>query len=298
VDRPGGARHADAYDVVNEFRSTFQRPLDKVTIQLRRFVGYECSADVVVAQRLKRLPTTLNKLGRQPSMDVTRMQDIGGCRAVLSTRAEIDAVLGRIGTHWKIADVYNYIDTPKASGYRAMHVVVVRDDRLIEIQLRTPGQHQWAVAVERIAPRIGASVKDGEGPPELLAFFALAARGIALEEAGRMPMRRSRASSKKPRCAFAASCDHRAKVPTVMPLIHFLLIYDHDRGELVQQRSFEDAAEAAAAYAQLEREHHLDLNLEIVLVGADSIETIQKTHGNYFARRNDLVISPYLEPVS
>lgn len=65
-------------------------------------------------------------------------------------------------------------------------------------------------------------------------------------------------------------------------LIHFLLVYDHVREELVSQDEFTDAGEAAEAYEALEREHRKDPNLEIVLVGADSIDTIKMTHGNYF----------------
>lgn len=81
-----------------------------------------------------------------------------------------------------------------------------------------------------------------------------------------------------------------------MPLIHFLLVFDLARQELLERREFTDAAEAAAAYAQLEREHHGDQNLEIVLVGADSIETIMTTHRNYFD--GIAAASPYLAVVA
>lgn len=68
-----------------------------------------------------------------------------------------------------------------------------------------------------------------------------------------------------------------------MPLIHFLLIYDRRRGQLIEApREFSDAAEAASAYAELEEQHRDDQHLEIVLVGSDSLDTIRRTHGNYF----------------
>ncbi|MHB8469481.1 MAG: RelA/SpoT domain-containing protein [Gaiellaceae bacterium] len=172
-----------AWGVVRDYRSSFQRPLDKVTIQLRRFVGYETS-EVVVAQRLKRMPTILNKLSRQPTMDITRMQDIGGCRAVMPSADVVQAVLARIGRHWGFERVYDYVEHPKESGYRAVHVSVLRSDRLIEIQLRTPWQQQWAAAVERAGARMGVSVKDGQGPDEILRYFRLLGSAIALEESG------------------------------------------------------------------------------------------------------------------
>ena len=186
ADEPVPDEVVAAWIVVGDFRASFQRPLDKVTIQLRRFVARETSG-VIVAQRLKRMPTILDKLGRQPTMDITRMQDIGGCRAVLPSLAEIDAVLTRIGHHWHVERMYDYVTHPKSSGYRAIHAAVLRNDRLIEIQLRTPGQQQWAVAVERMGARLGVSVKDGAGPEPVQRFFGLLGRAIALEEAGEPP---------------------------------------------------------------------------------------------------------------
>lgn len=63
---------------------------------------------------------------------------------------------------------------------------------------------------------------------------------------------------------------------------HFLLVYDLKKGRLLTQKEFADPVEAAAAYSQAELEHRGEDDLEIVLVGADSIETIMRTHGHYF----------------
>lgn len=63
---------------------------------------------------------------------------------------------------------------------------------------------------------------------------------------------------------------------------HFLIVFDTTRQELVSKQEFEDNEQAAAAYAELERQHRHDRSVEIVLVSADSIETIKRTHGNYF----------------
>jgi putative GTP pyrophosphokinase len=184
-DPPVTDEVAEAWLLVRDFRAGFQRPLDKVTIQLRRIVGYE-SEEVVVAQRLKRMPTILDKLERQPTMDITRMQDIGGCRAVL-LGSERDRVLERIGSHWPVQKVYDYVEAPKPTGYRAIHVVVLRDDRLIEIQLRSRAQQRWAVAVERTGVRLRQPVKDGVGPEPVLRYFWLLGEVIGLMEGGVPP---------------------------------------------------------------------------------------------------------------
>ena len=65
-------------------------------------------------------------------------------------------------------------------------------------------------------------------------------------------------------------------------LRHFLLLHDPRRRRL-DVMEFDDAAAAIAAYSALELEHLGQPDLEIVLLGADSLDTIRKTHGHYFS---------------
>lgn len=71
-----------AIDLAWAYRAEFQRPLTGVVMGLRSFLKTE-GAPVVVAQRLKRLPTIIDKLVRHPTMQLSYMQDIGGCRAII-----------------------------------------------------------------------------------------------------------------------------------------------------------------------------------------------------------------------
>lgn len=66
-------------------------------------------------------------------------------------------------------------------------------------------------------------------------------------------------------------------------LIHFLLVFSHAEQRLIDKQQFVDVNEAAEAYRAAEERYrgHSD-EFEVVLVGADSIETIEKTHGHYF----------------
>ncbi len=82
-----------------------------------------------------------------------------------------------------------------------------------------------------------------------------------------------------------------------MPLIHYLLIYNIDLGRLVDTEEFTDAVAAGNRYAELERKYAGQGAIEIVLVGADSIETIKRTHGQYFAENSSATASPYLAGV-
>jgi hypothetical protein len=80
-----------------------------------------------------------------------------------------------------------------------------------------------------------------------------------------------------------------------VPIVHFLLVYDRSLGKLVYDQPFSNSTEAVRAYEEMEEKHRGESHMEIVLVGADSIETIMLTHGNYF----DAVpsASPYLAGV-
>lgn len=67
------------------------------------------------------------------------------------------------------------------------------------------------------------------------------------------------------------------------PIQHFLLIYDHRLGRLINTIEFgQDAKRAVEAYQQMEAEHRSHDWMDIVLVGSDSLDTIRVTHANYF----------------
>jgi hypothetical protein len=64
---------------------------------------------------------------------------------------------------------------------------------------------------------------------------------------------------------------------------HFLLVFDHKAGKLIDQRDFGTDSEAAvAAYAECEKHYQDNPMMDIVLIGSDSIETVRLTHANYF----------------
>jgi hypothetical protein len=76
-------------------------------------------------------------------------------------------------------------------------------------------------------------------------------------------------------------------------ILHFLLVFDHERGELIDMREFGGDGDAAvAAYAAKEQEFQGRDRVEIVLVGSDSLDTVRLTHANYFD--GSVTVSKYL----
>lgn len=175
-----------ALRVITDYRAMHEYPLRKVTMGVRSMLKTALPGETIrPGQRFKRLDRILGKLGRFPRMRLSQMEDIGGCRAVISERAGVYAVLGRIRRNWPDAKVTDYIAEPKPDGYRGVHIIERRDSRLIEVQLRTVRQHVWAEAVERLYLGLGHNLKDGYGPVDLREYFRLAAGRLAAQEVGR-----------------------------------------------------------------------------------------------------------------
>jgi putative GTP pyrophosphokinase len=175
---PSDINHA--FFTIEWWRGLHARPLTSVSANLRHYV--KPHGQVLVTQRLKRLPTVVDKLLREPKMKLSQMADIGGCRALLPDQAAVYAVVKRLRKNWDVVRVRDYAAEPKKSGYRAVHVIVRRKGRLIEVQLRTPLQDEWANQVEEDSRRVGRDFKGGRGQSEVHEYYVVVSEVLALRE--------------------------------------------------------------------------------------------------------------------
>lgn len=162
-----------AWQALTWWRSRHARPLSMVAANLRYHVDCEdgrVRGHLEVAQRLKRLPTIIDKLAREQGR-VTQMQDIGGVRAVLPSLRHVYAGRRRLLKTWTIIWVRDYIAEPKSSGYRALHVIVQRRGYPIEVQLRTIARDVWANSVEEQSRESGVGLKFGAGDDDVHAML-------------------------------------------------------------------------------------------------------------------------------
>ena len=66
-----------------------------------------------------------------------------------------------------------------------------------------------------------------------------------------------------------------------------LLLLDINEGNiLIENFHKQDLALAATRYADLEKQHKNDSNIDVVLVAAESIKNLKKAYPNYFADSN------------
>ena len=114
----------DALAVISNFRSAHSFPLNTLTMGLRRR-SKVVSPNCLVAQRIKRLSSIGAKLRRFPGLRLSQMQDIGGCRSVLNSVEEVQAVVEKFrnsSIRHQLARTDDYMVQPKPSGYRGVHL--------------------------------------------------------------------------------------------------------------------------------------------------------------------------------
>ena len=70
-------------------------------------------------------------------------------------------------------------------------------------------------------------------------------------------------------------------------IVYFLIRFDRAEGRQVDLQEFTDSNEAVAAYTSEEERYVDQPQMDIVLLGSTSIETVKKTHGNYFDSDTD-----------
>lgn len=181
----------EALKVIDNWRASHAYPLHIIYCHLKR--KYD-ERGFIVAQRLKRLDSIVKKLDREPTMSLWTMQDLGGCRVVVPTIKDVYDVVNSYKSsrvRHKLVKEYDYIQEPKLSGYRSLHLVykfhsdtkeTYNRNMLIEIQLRTHLQHLWATAIETMGLFTNQALKASKGEKDTLRFFKLISTLFAMKE--------------------------------------------------------------------------------------------------------------------
>lgn len=116
----------------------------------------------IAVGRIKTWSTLLDKLKKRSRLSTIR--DIAGTRIVLPTSktplSAQDVALNKVLEKWPSGEVIDRRVTP-SFGYRAVHVEVVQDGFIVEIQIRTVLQHAWAQMYESLADDVGRQIRYG-----------------------------------------------------------------------------------------------------------------------------------------
>lgn len=169
-------------NVVRPWRHAHAYPLQKASANLRSYMRNV--PDARVSQRLKKFATIVDKLARFEGMKLSRMEDIGGCRVVVPDMDVSRELARRLKKNWTVKRDRDYVAEPKPDGYRARHLVAVKDGWFVEVQIRTVLQDFWANTVERDGRRTGVGLKFGNGTAAVRDQYRQISELMAAEERG------------------------------------------------------------------------------------------------------------------
>ena len=154
--RQGITRSArEEYSALRRYLDTFRLNLEG---ELRLL-----APDADVASRTKRVETVVAKLLRRPDLPLSHMTDLAGCRIVVPNRTTQQAVVTRLQEAYDVRELDDKSENPRF-GYRAVHLDISYQGRLMEIQVQTRNQFRWQQTAERAAG-YDVSIKYGGGHP-------------------------------------------------------------------------------------------------------------------------------------
>jgi Region found in RelA / SpoT proteins len=308
---PEPAILGEAYGIIQNWRTSHAMPLLTFRIGLaQRAKRVEPKA--VIAQRLKRFSSVMKKLAREPNMKLSQMQDLGGCRAIMSNIEAVEKLYGLYRE--QDADLfqsegglkcYDYIRNPKSDGYRGIHVVGRYNARVqknepwnghrIEIQLRSQLQHAFATAVETVTTFTRTPLKFGSGPQEWRRFFSLMGSALAIREgtalvsgtptnqADLIKELRELTRKLKVRSRLRGWTSALKAMPkrNIIDASWLLLVLDVS-GNTIRVTGYSDRKEASEAVAAIETSPQAD-QLDAVLVWVNSARGLRRAYPNYYA---------------
>ena len=265
--------------------------------------------DIVVALRHKRRNTIFGKLARFPRMQLSRMDDVAGCRLIFRDIASLyefrDALHQARFKHGlrNEKERYDYIKRSKNTGYRGVHDIYEYDVRsktgekykglLIELQYRTIYQHAWATCVEVVGFITESQPKFEQGDIRYQRILALASEIIArtCEQSTAfhpelnadelvhdfLELDRELNFMRMLRGLNAADSDISGGKNFILSFV------DPDKLDI---RTYRDATDALRALFDLERAHP---GKDTVLVRADTTEEMRISFRNYFSDARDFI---------
>jgi ppGpp synthetase/RelA/SpoT-type nucleotidyltranferase len=314
--------------ILSNWRAAHNYPMHIFKKRLKN-VSDKIDKTALSAQRLKRVPSIIKKLnrpyrGNKPTMKLTQMQDIAGCRVVLSNVKLVNKLYKEYylkgDLKHKRVNEKNYITNPKDDGYRSIHLVYrYSSDKgkknynglLVEVQIRSKLQHLWATAVETVDFFTNQAIKSNEGKKEWVDFFRLVSSAFAQFE--NSPIIPGTPENKEKLYLLIKEKEKELQVKTKMrhwtnTLRQFDQLKNKTKSQIflleldtIQEKltitsySKRNEQKAISDYAEAEKRIYGKKEYDVVLVGADTVQDLKKAYPNYFLDTREFLV--YLDKI-
>jgi len=308
-----------ALDLADRWRACHAYPINTFQATLRRKLS-NYPGEPLVAQRLKRMPTIIDKLKRLPNMQLSTMQDIGGVRAILDSTDEVY----RLASSYKnksnksrfaheLINEKDYIQQPRSEdGYRSLHLIYryknpqhpYYDGLRLELQIRTKLQHIWATAVETMGTFLGQALKSRQGDQQWIDFFAITSSAFANKEKCPAIPRYNTLSYKETALevsnanAKLGALDMMKGLSVAVNYItnegrgwsyHLIILNSLERTVQLRPYDRDSLEQAMSDLAKLEKEASEGRKIEPVLVSAGPVSILRRAYPNFFLDIDEFV---------
>lgn len=291
--------------IINEWREAHTLALENL-VDLVQKRAKQVGGKTTLVSRLKKMESIKLKLTLAKNSQLSRMQDIGGCRLIVEDIKKLPFMFSRIAKFHKgfdLVKIDDYISTPKPNGYRGVHFVFkdrTKDDEykiLLELQLRTHLQHSWATAVEIAGLFNNSAFKSNQsnGHDEWMDFFKLVSYLFEYDEKGGVKNKKIEEAIyflKKFERDF--NFIRKLKGYNISTKFineygkgneHFLLVLNLEKG-ILNIHGFNKNQLEQAQQLYFDYEAKNDGNMNVVLVSASKFSNIKDGYLNYFADSN------------
>lgn len=302
-------------DEVEKWRNTHLPVLQDLSDQMNALLSKEDIPFDISSQRIKRMTSIVEKLrnNREKQMKLGGLQDIGGARYVFGDMEQLkrfDKILASfVPDRFEMKKRYDYIETPKDSGYRSIHYVYkylseneTYNGLQIELQIRTHLQHCWAMAVETASLISRTSLKaDIKDDSEWRCFFKLVSAIFARKEGQPVSALFTDYDNKRYCDEFEMYCSDKRLFDQIKALRvtvnhntldssdkYCVLVINFEKG-MVNIKYVENAEKASGLFSDIERK--ITENEAALMVSMQKMEELRQAYPSYFLDTEDFIKS-------
>lgn len=291
---------ADDYEMLQILRLTYKEPLAIVFESLYK-MSHKVNENSICTYRIKRIESIISKLLRFPKMEVQRASDIAGCRCIMPTNDNVIRLVDLIKKQERHLPFFvkgenNYILNPKENGYRSVHLNIQMKEqpcKVIEIQIRSLEQHNWATLVEISDVLFSSQLKEYNDKinPELYKFHQILAKQddeMTLDDKRLLSeiSGKYRYLEKLGKVFNQNSIDLRSQRNKLkMSKVSFFLISTGSDGK-PELHAFENFDEAEKMYFEMFSNNPNNKNIVLTHLSKTTFEKLSIAYSNYFLTYN------------